>query len=179
MFINKYRKHSKNNKSSRKYFTILSVKTNTRHSANLFNLLWSMVITGGRLPLKQSEEERVINRITVNNPQLFTSRIEGDFIGIIFSDPLGELHEFQNVCLKSSIICQVEAQARHFFECRFFADKGTRTGCGDSAIVLGAQLLCNLVKQMMDSLASKLPIIHHLLSRPAVVAPPLPLLSLC
>lgn len=79
----------------------MSVETNTRHNANLFNLLWSMVITGGRLPLKQSEEERVINRITVNNPQLFTFRIEGDFIGIIFSDPLGELHEFQKVCLKS------------------------------------------------------------------------------
>ena len=43
----------------------------------------------------------VINRITINNPQLFTFRIEGDFIGIIFSDPLGELHEFQKVCLKS------------------------------------------------------------------------------
>jgi len=101
VFINKYGKQRKNNKSSRKYFTILSVKTNTRHGANLFNLLYPYIITGGGLPLKQSEEERVINRITVNNPQLFTFRIEGDFIGIIFSDPLGELHESQKVCLKS------------------------------------------------------------------------------
>ena len=101
MFINKYSKHRKNNKSSRKYFNKALLVTTLTDSANLFNLLYPYIITGGGLPLKQSEEERVINRITVNNPQLFTFRIEGDFIGIIFSDPLGELHESQKVCLKS------------------------------------------------------------------------------
>ena len=81
MFINKYSKHRKNNKSSRKYFNKALLVTTLTDSANLFNLLYPYIITGGGLPLKQSEEERVINRITVNNPQLFTFRIEGDMSG--------------------------------------------------------------------------------------------------
>ena len=35
-----------------KYFTILSVASNTRHNASLFNLLWPTIITGGGLPLQ-------------------------------------------------------------------------------------------------------------------------------
>ena len=34
----------------------------------------------------------------------------------------------------------LSAQARHFFECRVFAYKGTRTDCGGSAIVCGEHI---------------------------------------
>ena len=40
----------------------------------------------------------------------------------------------------------LSARKRLSKDSRFFAYKGTRTRCGGSAIVLGAQLLCNLRK---------------------------------
>ena len=49
----------------------------------------------------------------------------------------------------------LSAQARHFFECRVFADKGTRTDCGGSADLsayLGVILLRNQLRRVIARL---------------------------